>query len=248
VNAQLEAAHAKLEQLLRERTEQLDRTIEHQILLARRMVGIRDEERNRLAADLHDGVAQDVTALGVCLDLMRIEGRAKGQRWIDERLDEALAIARRAGKALRQAISGLHEPGLDGSPLSTVLRRYAAEFEARTGILVNVVAVPAREILPLSAKVALLRIFLEALANAEKHADADSVRVELHRDARSIRLLVEDDGRGFDPAAVRGSSGGGGAGLMIMRERATALGARFAVTSRPGAGTRVECELATERR
>jgi len=246
-HAHLADSHRALEQLLRERTEQLDRTIEHQILLARRMVGIRDEERKRLAADLHDGVAQDVTSLGVSLDLMRSEGRAKGQRWIDERLDEALAIARRAGKALRQAISGLHEPGLDGSPLSTVLRRYAAEFEARTGILVNVVAMPAREILPLSAKVALLRIFLEALANAEKHADAESVRVELHRDARTIRLLVEDNGRGFDPAAVRGSNGGGGAGLMIMRERATALGARFAVTSRPGAGTRVACELATER-
>jgi signal transduction histidine kinase len=248
VNAQLEAARTELERLLRERTEQLDRTIAHQILLARRMVKIRDEERKRLAADLHDGVAQDVTSLGVGLDVMLAERRAKGPGWFDERLQEAMAIARRAGKALRQAISGLHEPGLDGNPLATVLRRYAAEFEARTGILVNVVAVPAREILPLSAKVALLRICLEALANVEKHADAHSVRIILHRDARNIRLVVEDNGRGFDPAAVRGGSRDAGAGLMIMRERAIALRARFDVISRPGAGTRVECEISTEQR
>jgi len=246
VNAKLDAARSDLEKLLRERTEELDRTIAHQILLARRMVKIRDEERRRFAADLHDGVAQDVTSLGVALDVMLAERRAKGPAWFDERLQEAMAIARRAGTALRQAISGLHEPSLDVNPLATVLRRYAAEFEARTGILVNVEAVPAREILPLNAKVALLRICLEALANTEKHADADSVHVVLHRDARAIRLVVEDNGRGFDPAAVRGGSAG--VGLMIMRERATALRARFDVISRPGAGTRVECEIATEPR
>jgi len=243
VNAQLEAARTELEQLLRERTEQLDRTLAHQILLARRMVGIRDEERKRLAADLHDCVAQDVTSLSVSLDVMLAERRAKGSDWFDERLREAMAIARRAGTGLRQAICGLHEPGLDGSPLATVLRRYAAEFEARTGILVNVVAVPAREILPLKAKVALLRICLEALANVEKHADADSVRVVLHRDARTVRLVIEDKGRGFDLAGVRGGSGNAGAGLMIMRERAIALRARFDVISRPGSGTRVECAI-----
>ncbi len=246
VNAKLDAARSDLERLLRERTEELDRTIAHQILLARRMVKIRDEERTRLAADLHDGVAQDVTSLAVVLDVMLAERRAKGPAWFGERLQEAMAIARRAGTALRQAINGLHEPSLDVNPLATVLRRYAAEFEARTGILVNVEAVPAREILPLNAKVALLRICLEALANAEKHADADSVRVVLHRDARTVRLVVEDNGRGFDPAAVSRASAG--AGLMIMRERATALRARFDVVSRPGAGTRVECEISTEQR
>ena len=245
-NAKLDAARSDLDALLRERTEQLDRTIAHQILLARRMVKIRDEERRRFAADLHDGVAQDVTSLGVVLDVMLAERRAKSSTWFGERLLEAMTIARRAGTALRQAISGLQEPGLDGNPLAAVLRRYAAEFEARTGILVNVEAVPAREILPLNAKVALLRICLEALANAEKHADADSVRVVLLRDARSIRLVVEDNGRGFDQAAVSGGSAG--AGLMIMRERATALGARFDVISRPGAGTRVECEISMEPR
>lgn len=248
VNARLEDSQRELKRQIKERTEQLDQTLAHQILLARRMVGIRDEERKRLAADLHDCVAQDVTSLGVSLDVMHAKRRAKDSDWFDERLREAMAIARRAGTGLRQAISGLHEPGLDGSPLATVLRRYAAEFEARTGILVNVVAVPAREILPLKAKIALLRICLEALANVEKHADADSVRIVLERDARTVRLVVEDRGRGFDPASVRSGSGNAGAGLMIMRERAIALRARFDVTSRPGSGTRVECELSMDNR
>ncbi len=239
--------NAELERLLRERTEQLDRTLAHQILLARRMVRIRDEERKRLEADLHDGVAQHVTSVGVSLELIQAERGAKSRDWLDHRLEEAMAIARRAGKAVREVMGGLREPGLEGSALATVLRRHASEFEARTGILVNVVALPARETLPLRSKIALLRICLEALANIEKHADADSVRVILHRDVRTIRLLVEDDGRGFDTSAMPSGGGQTGAGLMIMRERALALGARFDVHSQPGIGTRVECELSTER-
>lgn len=247
-NARLSESHALLEQRVKERSEQLERTLAHQMLLARRMVRIRDEERKRIAADLHDCVAQDVTSLSVGLDVMLAGRRLKSSEWLDERLREAIAIARRAGTGLRQAISGLLEPGLDSSPLATALRRHAADFEARTGILVTVEAVPARESLPLKARMGLLRIFLEALANIEKHADANTVRVVLHRNARSIRLVVEDDGRGYDTAVMRSGSGDAGAGLMIMRERAIALSARFDVQSRPGSGTSVECELPIEDR
>lgn len=247
VNAELEAAREELERLLRERTEQLDRTLAQQILLARRMVKIRDEERARLAADLHDCVAQDVSSLGISLDLMRVARGEQSSDWLDRRLDEAMAIVRRAGKALREVIGGLHEPGLDGNPLANVLRRYASEFEARTGILVNVVALPARETLPLASKVALLRICLESLANIEKHADAESVRVELHRDPGATRLIVEDDGRGFDVAAAEARYPTAGSGLQIMRERAIALRARFRLRSAPGAGTRVECTIPAAR-
>jgi len=206
MNAHLEDSRAELQQGVKERTAELERMLAQQQLLARRMVKIRDEERNRLAVDLHDGAAQDVTSLGVSLDLIRA-GRAKSPQWLDERVDEAIAITQRTGQSLREVISGLRLPGLEGVALATALHRHAAEFEARTGILVNVDSVPSRDTLPQKVKDALMRIFLEALANVAKHADAKSVHVTLHAGARVTRLAVADDGRGFNPGQANPSEG-----------------------------------------
>lgn len=247
MNGRLGDSHAELQCRVRERTEQLDRTLAHQLMLAKRMVKIRDEERHRLSADLHDGVAQDVTSLGVSLDLIRIERRSKSPQWLDERLHETLAIARRAGKSLREIVGGLRKPELEDVALTTALHRHAREFEARTGILVNVDSVPSRDTLPLKVKEALLRICLEALANVAKHADANSVRVTLQADARVARLRLEDDGRGFDLGQASRRDGQCGSGLLIMQERAIALGGEFRLHSKPGAGTRVECAFAVGR-
>ena len=244
LNARLEDSYIDLQLQVRDRTEQLDRTLAYQLQLAKRMVKIRDEERNRLSADLHDGVAQDITSLGFSLDLIRIERASKSPRWLDERMGEALAIARRAGKSLREIISGLRRPGLEGVALTAALHRFAADFEARTGILVNVDSVPSRDTLPLQVKETLLRICLEALANVAKHADAKAVRVTLQADARAVRLIVEDDGCGFDPGQAGRLDGQSGSGLLIMRERASALQGDFRLQSKPGAGTRVECVIA----
>jgi signal transduction histidine kinase len=245
INARLEDSQATLEHQVKERTEQLERTLLQQLLLAKRMVKIRDEERKRLAADLHDGAAQDVTSLGVSLDLIRVERRLKSPKWLEERLDEAQAITKRAGRSLREVIGGLRLQGLEGVALTAALHRHAAEFEARTGILVNIDSVPARDTLPLKIKDGLLRIFLESLANVAKHADAKSVRVTLQTGARVTRLAVQDDGRGFDPVQAEQPDAQSGSGLQIMRERALALGGELSVRSAAGAGTRIECTVAT---
>jgi two-component system, NarL family, sensor histidine kinase FusK len=247
INAKLEASRSELQGLLTERTGQLEQTLAQQALLARRMVRIRDEERRRLAADLHDVVAQDVTSLGVSLDLIRSERRSRGAKWFDERVDEALAITQRAGKSLRELISGLHPPGLEGVALASALRRHAAEIETRTGILVSVQSLPSRDMLPLNIKNGLLRICLEAMNNAAKHADATSIRVSLWTDANATQLIVQDDGRGFDPGAARPHNGPSGAGLLIMRERAIAIGGQFRLQSAPGTGTMIECMVPGER-
>jgi len=246
-NARLEDAQKELEREMQERTAQLDRTLAHQLLLAKRMVKIRDEERARLAADLHDGVAQDLTSLGVSLDLIRLERSAKGAQWCDERVGEALAIAQRAGKTLREIIDGRLLPGLEGVALTSALHRHVAEFESRTGIVVNVNSVPGRDLLPLKVKDGLLRICLEALANVANHADAKAVRVTLQTDERRTRLVVEDDGCGFEPAMVARQHGSTGAGLLIMRERAIAIDAALRVRSAPGSGTSIECVIPVKR-
>jgi len=206
VNTHLEASRAELQRLVTERTVQLDQTLAHQVLLARRMVKIRDEERKRLAAELHGSVARDVTSL-------------------------------------REVISRLHPPSLEGVALASALRRYAAEFEERTGILVSVQSPPSRDTLPLNMKDGLLRISLEAMNNAAKHADATSIRIDLSTDASATQLVVQDDGRGFDLGAARPQNGQSGAGLLIMRERAIAIGGQLRLLSAPGAGTTIACTV-----
>jgi signal transduction histidine kinase len=247
MNTRLAASHAELERRVRERTEELERTAAQHRLLARRMVKIRDEEVRRLAADLHDGLAQDMTSLAVSLDLMRAEKSGKSAKWLDERLGEALVIVNRAGTALREAIGGLRLPGLDQLALVSALRRHAADFESRTGILVTVTALPGPDTVALQVKDALLRIFLETLANVARHADATAIRVTLESGLRRTRLVVDDNGRGFDTAARDTRGAQTHCGLQIMRERAAALGAKLHVHSAPGAGTRVECVLNKDR-
>ena len=244
MNARLEAARSDLEHQVKQRTAELDQTLLHQRLLARRMVKIREEERARLAADLHDRVAQDLTSVAVNLDLMRVAKQQNSGHWLDERMDDAFMLVKRAGNSLREVIGGLRVPGLEGAALASLLRRHAAEFESRTGVLVTVSAAPGRDTLALKVKEALLRIFLEALANVAKHADATTVRVTLEADTSRTRLRVSDDGRGFNDAFPDRLDKSAGSGLLIMRERAAALGAKFRVRTAPGAGTVVECAVA----
>ena len=242
-NTRLQASQEDLERRVRERTEELERTLAHQILLARRMVKIRDEERARLAADLHDGVAQDVSSLGVLLDLVRSQLAKPSSRLRVEQIEQGLAIARRAGASLRDVIAGTRPPAVEGLALSSALRQRAAAFESRTGILVTVTALPAPDNLTFKTRDALVRICQEALTNIEKHADANVVRLTLDRQLHRTVFSIEDDGCGFDVAAAGERGAQAGAGLHIMRERAAALGAKLHVRSAPGAGTRIECVL-----
>jgi signal transduction histidine kinase len=246
-NARLQASQDELQRRVKEGDENLDRTLAHQALLARRMVRIRDEERARLAADLHDGVAQDLSSLGVLLDLMRSELAKPSARVRVEQAEQGLTIAKRAGASLREVISGIRPPGVEGLALSSALRQRAASFEARTGILVTVNAPPAPDKLPFKTRDALVRICQEALTNIEKHADANSVRLRIDVQLRRAIVSVEDDGCGFDVAAAEARGAQAGAGLQIMRERAMAIGATLRVHSAPGAGTRIECRLSVER-
>jgi signal transduction histidine kinase len=243
MNARLLASQDELEQSVKLRTEELERTLAHQMLLAKRMVKIRDEERARLAADLHDGVAQDLTSLGVLLDLIRSQISTATAKLRLGQIEQALSIARRAGTSLREVISGIRPPGVEGLALSPALRQRAAEFESRTGILVTVSAPPAPDKLPFKTRDALVRICQEALTNIAKHADASAVRLSLDTQLHRTVFSVEDDGRGFDAAAAGERGAQGGAGLQIMRERALAVGAQLRVHSVPGAGTRIECVL-----
>jgi signal transduction histidine kinase len=207
------------------------------------------EERDRLAREMHDGVAQVLAYLLVRLDT--IEGLLERHR-----TDDAVAEVRRlrgsseaAYAEVREAITGLRtRPEAGAAGLAAALRHYVAEFGDRCALTATFVADglegidgAAADLRP-EAELQLLRIVQEALANVRKHAQASRVIVRFWRSAAGWHLQVEDDGQGFDTAAPP-PPGRQHFGLPIMRERAESLGGALEVISRPGEGTTVRAHV-----
>jgi signal transduction histidine kinase len=198
------------------------------------------EERARLSRELHDAVAQK---------LFSIRAHARAAAVLAER-DPARAAAAMsalselAGEAqaeLRAVIEGLAPPALHG--LAESLRRYAGLAGRAHGMSATVTE---RSVPPLdtATEAVLYRVAQEALHNAVRHSGGRHVTISLTGGARRVVLEVTDDGAGFDPAAFdKPGTPGGGLGLASMRQRASAAGGAFRVTSVPGQGTTVRLEL-----
>jgi signal transduction histidine kinase/DNA-binding NarL/FixJ family response regulator len=201
------------------------------------------EERNRMAREVHDTVAKGLVSVLLQLrsaDAALAAGHASELRTA---LDEAGAAARFALDETRRSVLGLAPSPLAGCSLEEALERELA-WANRTGTA-DVRLVVAGEPVPLRAEVAhsVFRIAQEALTNALHHAEAHSVRVGVVYSDQGITLLVQDDGDGFDPAAVERAGVLHGMGLRGMAERARLLGGTVEVDSTPGWGTRVRAEL-----
>lgn len=189
------------------------------------------DERRRMARELHDGLAQELTF---------IWREARGLRARDENDPLPEMIASSAERALdesRQAIAALTRPQDESLDIS--IAKAAEQVAARAGIHLTLDLEPGVE-LRAEAREALLRIVREAVSNAARHAHADVVAIELHSEG-DLTVCVKDNGVGFDPSKQNGSSGG--FGLISMKERAEALGGRLNIESEPGAGTKVEVVL-----
>ena len=200
-------------------------------------------ERQRISRELHDSLAQTLGYLHLQLaDLER--GVAAGERvQVEARLSELRTVARGAYEEARQAIFGLRSMVSRSLGLIPTLTEYLHDWSRQTGIAVDL-TVDADETLTLPpvVEVQLIGIIQEALANVRKHAGARRVVVSVERDADHARVLIHDDGRGFDPV-VAAAAAATSFGVDTMRERAEAVGGKFALSSRPGEGTRVEVEL-----
>jgi signal transduction histidine kinase len=185
------------------------------------------EERRRIARDLHDGAAQELSFI-----LRRLRGL---ERLDDATLTPVVAAAERGLDDSRRAIAALSRP-LD-EPLDTALAQAVEQVAARTGIRLALDLAENVRVLP-EVRDGLIRIACEAVNNAANHSGATFVEVELEN-GDGLRLRVHDEGSGFDPAAVVPGARGG-FGLTAMRERAEELGARLTIDTSPGAGTRIE--------
>lgn len=199
------------------------------------------EERDRIARELHDGLAQTFAAITFQSARARValaHAQAPAAEAAIDRIEEASGVAY---EDVREAIVGLRvEPEAD---LSTALREIAERFEDTTGTPVTVRGTLPPRALESLAELQLTRVVQECLTNVRKHAHATAVVIEMAHDPVSgLSLTVHDDGAGFDPASVP-RAGQQHFGLLIMRERVESLGGRLDVRSTSGAGTCVRVAL-----
>jgi two-component system, NarL family, sensor kinase len=200
------------------------------------------EERNRLAREIHDTLAQGLTATALQLESADALLDAGSER-AHEPLRRALSLTRSNLEEAKRSVLDLRAAPLEGRPLSEALRALVDRWEAQTGISARYRAVNGSRPLPPSVEAALYRICQEALTNVARHAEAERVIVRLVATPEQVRLAVEDDGRGFETSKVPGDRHG----LVGMRERAEVLGGALKVYSEKGAGTRIEATVPLEK-
>ncbi|MFI9308993.1 GAF domain-containing sensor histidine kinase [Streptomyces triculaminicus] len=196
-------------------------------------------ERARLAHELHDAVSQKLfslrlTAQAAAALVDRDPARAKGE------LHEVARLAAEAADELRAAVVELRPAGLDEDGLAATLRTHVKVLDRAHSAHVTFATRGVRA-LPAAQEEALLRVAQEALHNALRHSGASVVDVTLTRLGHGAALRVRDDGRGFDPSAVRRA--GRHLGLVSMRDRADGVGGKLTVDSEPGKGTTIEMEV-----
>jgi two-component system, NarL family, sensor histidine kinase UhpB len=219
----------------------LDRIEEERRRSGTLVMRAQEEERRRLARDLHDEVNQALTAILLRLEALaqdtppaRAGELAELKRLVNQAMDELLNLARH-----------LRPTALDDHGLMPALEAQLKRFSARTGVEVRLNRAGDPDELPEDVQTALYRVTQEALANVARHAGATAVEVDVELAADRIELRVRDDGAGYHPGAVaRGAQEGrGGLGLGGMAERARLAGGELDVRSAPGGGTTVRMTI-----
>jgi signal transduction histidine kinase len=231
-NAELAQANHTLK-----RTEELLRA------LTQRVVQVQEDERGRVALELHDTITQMLCAVLFRSQVLAETVPARNRL----AKEEAIKLREMIGKTVEEVerISrDLRPIVLDHLGLVAGLHETSTEFTNRTGVSVKLACVELTRRLPADIELALYRILQETLKNVEKHAQARHVMVQLTKPAEIVQLTINDDGIGFDPAQHRvRQKGKGGLGLLGMRERATYVGGTLTVKSVPRAGTEIDVRI-----
>jgi signal transduction histidine kinase len=210
--------------------------IENALLHERTRSATVAEERNRLAREIHDTLAQGFT--GIILQLEAAEQvLAKEPPAALEHIDKARALARESLQEARRSVWNLLPGQLERDTLDGAIYQAVKDLGLGTDLEAGFTCTGEPHALSIEAQTCLLRVTQEALTNVRKHAQARRVEVTLAYEDAGVSLTVRDDGRGFDPDAPRPAGGGGGFGLIGMRERCQLANGVLTVESAPGQGT-----------
>ncbi|HEX8352561.1 MAG TPA: histidine kinase, partial [Pyrinomonadaceae bacterium] len=201
-------------------------------------------ERNRIAREIHDNLAQEILGVSVQLEivarLMSVSAEAARTH-----LDRARQLVRGSIAEARRYVWDLRSQSLDDRDLPAALAEMTRRLAADSGVQTQFQVGGAFRPLPQQVENNLLRIAQEAVNNAVRHARARTIYVNLSFDASRVRLSVRDDGRGFDPDGQGGGSNGH-FGIVGMRERAEEMGGALSVESEPGRGSEVSVGVPVE--
>jgi two-component system, NarL family, sensor kinase len=195
------------------------------------------DERNRLAREIHDTLAQNLTATGLQIESAEalLESDADPDR-VRAALERALSLNHTNLEEARRSVLDLRAAPLEDRSLPEALKSLVDRLETETGVATRFRSVNGSRPLPPGVEAALYRVCQEALNNVARHADARRVTVRLVATPERVSLTVEDDGRGFDPTEVAEDRHG----ILGMRERAEIVSGALRVESSPDGGTRVE--------
>jgi PAS domain S-box-containing protein len=228
----------QVEEALQAREQSLRQTRERLRKLAAKLLHAQEEERRRIAREMHDDWTQRLALLGI--DIAKLEkhiGAPEKALPLLRRMQEQLVSLSEDVHALSRQ---LHPSILDDLGLVQALRSECASFSRREGIVVVYHPEEVPTILPKDAALCIYRVAQEALRNIAKHAAVDEAWVSLIATGPELLLRVQDAGVGFDPAAVRSEPG---LGLSSMEERVRLIQAQLSVTSAPGQGTTIEVRV-----
>jgi signal transduction histidine kinase len=257
-NEHIRAARDELERRVRERTGELETAnaalraeIERRRAaeaareqLLHRLTTAEENERLRLARELHDELGQHLAALMLRLNTLESSADAAGQLGV---LREAQGLVETIGRDIHRIAVELRPTALDDVGLTGALGSYIELWSAQSGIPVRTQLLDADDArLSRELELALYRIVQESLTNILKHAAATSVSVVMSRTDGHVVVVVEDDGRGFNPESETTASPGG-LGIIGMRERAAQFRGEVVIESQPGKGTTVFVRIPVSR-
>jgi signal transduction histidine kinase len=232
--AELERTNTALQQALDENA-----ALHAQLLVQAREAGVADERR-RLAAEIHDTLAQGLTGI---IAQLQVVANTPDRDAAAEHLDRAAALARHSLGEARRSVQNLAPVALANDGLPEALKKTVTEWAERTGIRAEFTVTGTAEVLHDEVSATLLRIAQEALSNASRHAHPTRLGVTLSFMGDEVILDVRDDGRGFDPLTRAERTGTGGFGLPGMRARAERIAGSLTVESEPGHGTAVSARV-----
>ncbi len=244
---------------MQERTAELQQLSQARQELLQRLVTVQEDERRRIARELHDSLGQFLSALNLRLSIL--EQTAGVASPVLEEIEQLRPAVQQIDRELDRLTMELRPPALDDFGLPAALRNYAAAWARLANIPVEVYVTgldtpssalpassPVRPRLSPEVETSVYRIVQEALTNVLKHAQATAVSVIVERRRTSLSVIVEDNGIGFDPDAAPGQPDSSGAarlhlGLLGMQERAALVGGSFQIESAPGAGTTIYVQI-----
>jgi signal transduction histidine kinase len=245
-NERLLRAQDELEDRVRERTADLDVVNRNLRELSARLMQLQDDERRRIARELHDSVGQTLAALGMNLSLVRNDiERLSG---IVSALNDSENLVREMSSEVRTISHLLHPPLLDEAGLCSAVRWYIDGFAQRSGIKVDLHLPEDFGRLPAEMETAIFRVIQESLTNIHRHSGSPVARIQLRQVGDQVAVEVSDKGKGIPPDKLEemSSTGTPGVGIRGMRERLRQLGGALEIESAK-VGTVVSVRLPLER-